>query len=146
MDINALYQDKILEYARFARSSGGHITASPEKAQKTAKAILKNPTCGDEVTIALDISNGIITGITAKANACAICEAATGLAMMQLPGMSCDMAALLPAKIKTWLEDPTSPPPFKAAEDLSPIRTFNQRHACMILIFEAARLAIAAKE
>lgn len=143
MDINALYQEKTLNYARLARAAGRLIEGNGHDIY-TAK--VKNPSCGDEVTIDITVSGDAIAELGVSVAGCAICEAATGLALTILPGMSLHETQSLPQKIANWLAEENAPLPFPLAEDIAPLRAFHQRHNCMIMPFKAAANAAASKE
>lgn len=143
MDINALYQEKTLNYARVARAAGRLVDGN---GHDIFTAAVKNPSCGDEVTIDVTISGDAIAQLGVSVAGCAICEAATGLALTILPGMNIHETQSLPQKIALWLGNEDAPLPFPLAEDIAPLRAFHQRHHCMILPFKAAANATASKE
>lgn len=148
MDITDLYQDKILSFARLARNADRLSTAlsAALSDDDISTASIKNPHCGDIVTIDLAIDDGVITHIGADVTGCAICEAATGLAMASLPQQQISNLPKIEKQLKDWLMDEAKEPPFDTVLDFTPIRGFGQRHQCLRLPFQAAVKAASTKE
>lgn len=136
-DLTQLYQNQILGYARDARQS--QPLAHPD-----ATAAMKNPTCGDEVHVALNINNGKITHVSAETQGCAICEASTGFALGALIEMDTDHALELPQKIEDALTQ-NQDIPLSGGEAFHPIRAFKSRHTCVLLVYQAVAKAITNK-
>ena len=130
-DIKKLYHDEILNYARLARKTG-RLDAPTATLSKT------NPTCGDRVTIDLKIAKGRITGIGCHVAGCSICEAATGLAMQSLVGMTAFEASQLPEKWRDWLQGSEVKAPVIGGSSFAVLRDFTARHHCLLLPFDAA--------
>ena len=129
-DIKNLYHDEILSYARIARKTG-RLAAPTMTLSKT------NPTCGDCVTIDLKISDeGRIAGVGCHVAGCSICEAATGLAMQSVIGMTAFEASQLPQKWRDWLQGDDVKTPVIDAESFAALRDFTARHHCLLLPFE----------
>ena len=86
--MEALYQEKILSWARAGR-------AITPLSGAFGSATISNPTCGDrvEVRLCLDADN-VITDVSAAVRGCALCEAGAGLFASLAPGMT---ATALPA-------------------------------------------------
>lgn len=136
MDAEALYQEQILAYARSARE-GRRLDAPSCSAEAT------NPTCGDRVKIDLEIdANGRIAAVGAKIDGCALCEAAAGLAMENLPGLDGTEAATIGDALDQWLKGSEDAPGISGHETFTPVRSFNGRHRCVCLPFVAAAKAI----
>ena len=80
MNLEQLYQEKILAFARLARQSTPLENAA-------FSATVKNPTCGDRVRVDLDLDpDNRITRLAVAADGCALCEAASGLLLTTAPG------------------------------------------------------------
>ena len=130
-DIKKLYPDEILSYARLARQMG-RLDAATATVSKT------NPACGDRVTIDLKIEEGRITGIGCHVAGCSICEAATGLAMQSVMGMTAFEVSLLPEKWRGWLQGGEVKAPVIGGSPFAVLRDFTARHHCLLLPFDAA--------
>lgn len=137
MDAEALYQEKILTLARQAR-------ASSRLDQPTLTAVLSNPTCGDRVAIDINLdADGRISAVGAKANGCALCEAATGLALQAMPGLSTQDCITLGDQIEAWLKGRMDATSLSGQEAFTPVKAFGSRHGCVSLPFHAAARAVA---
>jgi nitrogen fixation NifU-like protein len=54
----------------------------------THKGHFSNPSCGDEVTVYLDISEGNVKGISFEGRGCSLCIASMSLLSEKIPGKS----------------------------------------------------------
>ena len=133
-DLTNLYQDQILEFARQARQS--QPIAAPD-----AQASMVNPSCGDQVDIALMLKGGTITALSAETKGCAICEASTGFALRAMTNMDQDHALSLPQKVKDALTKEVDMP-LSGGEAFHAIRPFKSRHTCVLLVYEAVAQAL----
>lgn len=136
-DLNNLYQDQILGFARLARQM--KPIDNPD-----ASATALNPSCGDQVDVDLKLQNGVITEISATAKGCAICEASTGFAVNALDQMDQEIALGLPQKIENYLSEKADMP-LKDGEAFDAIRAFKSRHNCVLLIYQAVAKALTNK-
>ncbi len=82
----SLYQAVILDHAKNPRNFG-----QLEHATRSAGA--KNPTCGDALTMDLDIRNGIIEDIRFRGAGCAISQASASLLTESVKGMPTETAS-----------------------------------------------------
>ena len=137
MDAEALYQEKILALARFARSrprlEGPALTGSAS-----------NPVCGDRVLVDLDTGGGgRIAAMGARVDGCALCEAAAGLMIQALEGSGLDGAADLHPAIARWLAGDQAAAVVDGQDAFTPVKAFRARHRCVTLPFEALAEAAA---
>jgi len=137
MNLEQLYQEKILAFARLARQSTPLENA-------TFSATVKNPTCGDRVRVDLEVDpDNRIARLAVVADGCALCEAASGLLLSSAPGQNAtDLAALRPA-IETWLKGQADETSLDGQDAFTPVKAFASRHGCVSLPFEAAAQALA---
>lgn len=134
VDLNHLYQEQILSFARKARQS--EPIAHPD-----AEAHMLNPSCGDEVSVALKLEDGKITQLSAETKGCAICEASTGFALSAMIHMDEGNALKLPQKVRDALTKEKDMP-LSGGEAFHPIRAFKSRHTCVLLVYQAVAKAI----
>ena len=140
MDTEKLYQEKILAFARKARQ---HKLL--DKADHSAT--VSNPTCGDRVRLDLKINaDNLITDIGAKADGCALCEAATGLAVSALIGRDANGLSGLAEKMETWLAGGNEAPDLEEYAVFTTVKDYASRHSCVCLPFRAAAKAIVASK
>jgi len=134
--MDALYQEKILAFARSSRES--EVVPDAD-----ATATVSNPVCGDRVEVRLKLDeNNIVTAASTDVRGCALCEAGAGLFVNMAPGLESASLAGLHANFSGWLaggdENDVSPP----MQDFHPVRNIRNRHKCVLLAFEAAARAV----
>jgi len=134
--MDALYQEKILAFARSSRES--EVVADAD-----ATATVSNPVCGDRVEVRLKLDeNNIVTAASTDVRGCALCEAGAGLFVNMAPGLESASLSGLHANFSGWLaggdENDVSPP----MQDFHPVRNIRNRHKCVLLAFEAAARAV----
>ncbi len=68
-----IYRDIILDHVENQRNSNKDIN------DKYNKAYVKNPSCGDEITLYVYIEKDLVKDITYQVNGCSICKASTSI-------------------------------------------------------------------
>lgn len=86
--LNELYQEVILDHNRRPRNFGALTTA-------THRANGHNPLCGDRLTLALDVKDGVIADVKFEGNGCAISKASASLMTDAIKGKTTDDATAL---------------------------------------------------
>jgi nitrogen fixation NifU-like protein len=134
--MDALYQEKILAFARSSRES--EVVPDAD-----ATATVSNPVCGDRVEVRLKLDeNNIVTAASTDVRGCALCEAGAGLFVNMAPGLESASLSGLHANFSGWLagddDNDVSPP----MQDFHPVRNIRNRHKCVLLAFEAAKRAV----
>ncbi|MEK9622552.1 MAG: iron-sulfur cluster assembly scaffold protein [Alphaproteobacteria bacterium] len=134
--MDALYQEKILAFARSSRES--EVVPDAD-----ATATVSNPVCGDRVEVRLKLDeNNIVTAASTDVRGCALCEAGAGLFVNMAPGLESASLSGLHANFSGWLagddDNDVSPP----MQDFHPVRNIRNRHKCVLLAFEAAARAV----
>lgn len=81
MELGALYQEVILEHNRSPRNMR-------ELADASGCAHGKNPLCGDEVTIWLQVEGDTVSDVTFMGNGCAISKASASMMTQAIKGKS----------------------------------------------------------
>jgi nitrogen fixation NifU-like protein len=87
-DLRDLYQDVIIEHGRRPRNFGQLMTPS-------CQAHGKNPLCGDQIIVYMNIINESIQDISFDGQGCAICTASASLMTEHLKGKSVEVARQL---------------------------------------------------
>ena len=72
MDISGLYQEVILDHSKSPRNFG-------VLDQFTCTAEGNNPMCGDQLTVYLDIKDGVVSDVSYRARGCAISIASASI-------------------------------------------------------------------
>ncbi len=141
-DMIKLYSGRILALA----ADLPHTTRL-EAPDGTAKK--RSPLCGSTVTVDVALTDGKVTGYAQDVKACALGQAAAsviGSAVIGLtPNQIADGREQLFAMLKT--DGPVPAAPFEGLDVLEPAKDYKNRHASILLAFDATLAAIdAAKE
>jgi nitrogen fixation NifU-like protein len=81
MDLENLYQEIILDHYKHPRGKG---LRDPFQAQVHHV----NPTCGDEITLRVEVEGGIVTDVSYDGMGCSISQASASVLFEQLVGQS----------------------------------------------------------
>ena len=132
MNTLSIYQEKILKLAAENKKSFAidHYNCSFN---------MKNPMCGDEVQVRVDLINKKINNISAIVRGCALCEASAGLVVQLFKNNSVPHNDFM-KEFLFWLnnngqEIDSSLP--KELEIFLPIKEISNRHTCITMPFEA---------
>jgi nitrogen fixation protein NifU and related proteins len=136
MDLEELYQTVILDHARRPRNYG----TLPEPCRK-AKG--DNPSCGDEVTVYLQLSpEGVIEALKFDGQGCAISQASASLMTLKLKNKNKDEALEIVKAFHDHLvgnTNETLPINFGDLVALAGVRKFPQRVKCATLSWNALK-------
>lgn len=132
-----LYEDLILSHHKQPRNFRALPAASH-------RACLRNPTCGDEIELALLVEQGRITETAFHGQACAIARASASIATVALVGKTVAEARALAAAVTAAVRDGQ---PLPAADDhlqaVASIHRYPGRRRCATLAWEAAAASLA---
>ena len=132
MNTLSIYQEKILKLAAENKKSFAidHYNCSFN---------MKNPMCGDEVQVRVDLINKKINNISAIVRGCALCEASAGLVVQLFKNNSVPHNDFM-KQFLFWLnnngQEINSLLP-KELEIFLPIKEISNRHTCITMPFEA---------
>jgi len=132
LNILSIYQEKILKLAAENKKSFAidHYNCSFN---------MKNPMCGDEVQVRVDLINKKINNISAIVRGCALCEASAGLVVQLFKNNSVPHNDFM-KEFLFWLnnngQEINSSLP-KELEIFLPIKEISNRHTCITMPFEA---------
>ena len=132
MNTLSIYQEKILKLAAENKKSFAidHYNCSFN---------MKNPMCGDEVQVRVDLINEKINNISAIVRGCALCEASAGLVVQLFKNNSVPHNDFM-KEFLFWLnnngQEINSSLP-KELEIFLPIKEISNRHTCITMPFEA---------
>ena len=140
MNVEELYQEVILDHSKRPRNFG-----SLPDATATVKG--DNPSCGDEVELAVKLTPQTIESLKFTGHGCAICMASASLMTVKMRGKS-------PGEARTTIEafrnmltapEPSEPPPqFGDLLVFRAVRRFPQRVKCATLAWRALEQALSA--
>lgn len=142
-DLIKLYSARILELASTIPHAGR--LATPD-----LSVTRRSPQCGSTITIDLCMTDGQISAFGQDVKACALGQASAALVGANILGRSLDEVATARDALCAMLADGAAPPeaPFDGFEVLTPAAEFKNRHASILLAFDAtveAMTALAAK-
>ena len=108
----------------------------------------RSPLCGSTVTVDLRSENGRITDFAQDVKACALGQAAASVLGANVLGRSREEIERGRDQLAAMLRENGAVPeaPFEALEALLPARSFANRHASILLAFEATAEAMAQAE
>ncbi|MCP5037904.1 MAG: iron-sulfur cluster assembly scaffold protein [Rhodobacteraceae bacterium] len=131
-DLIRLYSKKILALAADIRHAGrlDHPQASAKK---------RAPLCGSTVTVDLVVVDGRIGEFAQNVRACALGQAAASVLGAAIIGQDRATIARARDELSAMLKEdgPTPTAPFEGLEVLRPASEFKNRHASILLAFDA---------
>lgn len=142
MNLEELYQEIILDHSKRPRNFG-----PLDGATITVKG--DNPSCGDEVELAVKLSPSTIEDLKFTGHGCAICMASASLMTVKVKGRGREDSAALARDFRAMLveaEEPTPPESFGDLEVFAAVRRFPQRVKCATLAWRALEQALTSPE
>ena len=140
-DLIKLYSQRILALA-------ADIPLAERLDAPQASVRKRAPLCGSTVTVDLDMEAGRITRFGQDVKACALGQASAALMAANILGRSRAEVEAGRDQLRAMLKDGAQPPlpPFTGYEVLEPARDYKNRHASIMLAFEATVEAMAQAE
>lgn len=104
-----------------------------------ATSMRRSPQCGSSVTIDLCVTDGRITDFAQEVRACALGQASAGVLGKAIIGRSRDEVEAARNDLTAMLRKagPPPPEPFADLEALLPARDYPNRHASILLAWDA---------
>lgn len=136
--IDPLYQKEILRLAALAHGAGR--LAAPD-----ATAEIRNPLCGDRITLDLTLKDGTIAAVGHATRACVLCQASVSLLAETLPGRRLDDCTAGRAAVSAFLDgapEDALPAAFVRFSVFAPVIPHAARHSCVLLPFDALDKAL----
>ena len=138
-DLRELYQSVILDHNKHPRNY-----CKPACTNRSAEGI--NPLCGDQLTIYLDVEDGVVKDVGFSGTGCAISTASASLMTQTIKGMKIEEAERLFKGFREMVtSDPKSDPGGKELGKLSVfsgVREFPMRVKCATLAWHAMSEAL----
>ena len=140
-DLVKLYSGRILALA----ADIPHLGRLPHP---TATSKRRSPLCGSTVTVDVVTQGGRIVEFGQEVKACALGQASAAILGGAVIGRSRDEIEAARDALRAMLKSdgPVPPAPFDGLEVLLPAREFRNRHASILLAFEATADALAQAE
>lgn len=140
MNFEDLYQEIVLEHSKRPRNFGPLPDA-------TATARGDNPSCGDEIDLAVKLSPDTVEDVKFSGQGCAICMASASLMTLKVKGQSREDAAGMAEDFRQMLiapEEKEVPESFGDLEVFRAVRRFPQRVKCATLAWRALEQVLTA--
>jgi NifU-like protein involved in Fe-S cluster formation len=140
-DLIKLYSKRILALT----TAIPHIGRLPSP---QGSAMRRSPLCGSTVTVDLALRAGRIAEFAQEVKACALGQAAASVLGANAIGRSREEIARGREELRAMLKEggPAPAAPFEGLEALTPARDYKNRHASILLAFEATLAAIDAAD
>ena len=140
-DLIQLYSKRILALA--ADIPLTEPLSAPDGAAKK-----RSPLCGSTVSVELRLADGRIAAFGQDVKACALGQASASVLGAVVVGLTRDQVAAGRAALRAMLKDGADAPgaPFDGLEVLSPARDYKNRHASILLAWDATLAAFDAAE
>jgi len=138
MNLRDLYQEVILDHNRSPRNFG-----SLEDADLQADG--HNPLCGDRLSIAVKVDDGVVTDVRFQGSGCAISQASASLMTEGIKGRSLAETRALFDRFHRLVTDPTAPaddPALGKLNVFAGVRDYPARVKCAILAWHTLRAAL----
>ena len=136
-DLRELYQEVILDHNRNPRNFG-----PLEDADLCADG--HNPLCGDKLSIAVNVVDGVVTDIRFEGSGCAISKASASLMTEGIKGRTLDEARKLFDRFHQLVTDRSVPPDEELGKlaVFAGVRDYPARVKCAILAWHTLRAAV----
>jgi nitrogen fixation NifU-like protein len=135
MNLSELYRQVILDHSQNPRNFHAQDGAVQVK--------LKNPTCGDDVTLYLLVQNGIVTSASFQGVGCSISIASASLLTEAVTGRKIEDALLLDAEFRKLVQGQEADSlRLGDLEALAGVARFPARVKCALLSWNALKQAI----
>ena len=140
-DLIKLYSGRILALA-------ADMPRTARLDNPTATAKKRAPLCGSTVTVDVEVTDGVITDYGQDVKACALGQAAAAVVGANIVGLTMEEVQegrdALYAMLKS--DGPKPPAPFSDLEVLQPAKDYKNRHASIMLAFDATLDALQAQQ
>ena len=137
-DLRDLYQEVILDHNRSPRNFG-----PLENVDLQADGY--NPLCGDRLSIAVNVDDGVVTDVRFQGSGCAISQASASLMTEGIKGKTLDEARALFDRFRRLVTDQTTPTDEASLGKLTVfagVRDYPARVKCAILAWHTLRAAV----
>jgi nitrogen fixation NifU-like protein len=141
LPLDDLYQEIILDHMRSPRNKGPLADADVVREGK-------NPLCGDEVRVSLDVDAGTIADVRYEGRGCAISQSSASMLTEAIKGLTVEEAAAFSAQFKRIMQGSTDFDEDELGElaALLGVRKFPVRVKCATLAWNTLEQGLQALE
>ena len=143
MDLDELYRDLILDHYRNPRNKGD-LTATSDGSTVIAEGL--NPSCGDEIQIAVKIDDGRVTDVRFAGQGCSISQSSASMLTDQTADQPIDRIRTLAHDVQQMLTDESFDVDAVDVGDLEALQgvaRFPVRVKCALLAWKVLEQALA---
>jgi nitrogen fixation NifU-like protein len=133
MDLNALYQELIIRHYRHPRNRGLLEGG-------TGVVSMRNPTCGDEITLQVKVGDGVIETVRFEGQGCSISQASASMMSELMEGRTVAEAGALVERFTELMHGSAEAGADRSLGDLralSGVAKFPARVRCALLAWNA---------
>ena len=134
--LSALYQEVILDHYRRPRNKG--MLPAP-----TASASLRNPLCGDEVDVQVEMRDGRVADVKFAGRGCSISQASASMMTELVKGHTPEEVRALGERFAAMIRGEGADQVLGQARALSGVSRFPTRVRCAMIAWEAIARAVA---
>jgi nitrogen fixation NifU-like protein len=137
--LSALYQEVILDHYRRPRNKG-------TLAEPTGSASLRNPLCGDEVDVQVEVRDGTVADVKFSGRGCSISQASASMMTELVKGRTPQEVRALGERFAEMIRGDATAATDDAlghARALSGVSRFPTRVRCALIAWEAMARAVA---
>lgn len=140
-DLMKLYSQRILALAAGVPHAG---RLEAREGEVLGTAMKRSPLCGSTVTVDLAVENRRVVRFGQDVKACALGQASASVLGTNVVGLTRDEIAAGRAALHRLIKEdgPQPSAPFEALEALRPARDYKNRHASILLAWDATLAAI----
>lgn len=131
--IDSLHQQLILEHYRTPRNRG-------ELESHSVDIHMRNPTCGDEIRLQMQVADDVIEAVRFRGEGCSISQASASMMCSMVEGLSLDEARALSVRFVALMhgdDEAADPRSLGDLRALGGVSRFPVRIKCALLGFEA---------
>jgi nitrogen fixation NifU-like protein len=139
--LSALYQEVILDHYRRPRNKG-------TLAEPTGSASLRNPLCGDEVDVQVEIRDGTVADVKFSGRGCSISQASASMMTELVKGRTPEEVRALGERFAQMIRGDATAATDDAlgqARALSGVSRFPTRVRCAMIAWEAMMRSMAVR-
>lgn len=137
-DLDDLYQATIVDHDRAPRNRGALAGA-------THHATIDNPLCGDVITVATRIHDGVVEDVAFEGRGCALSRAAASIMTTMVQGRTMEASRRLATSFEQFVQaapDAALPDELGDLRAFAGVRRFRSRRGCAMLAFRTLMQAL----
>jgi NifU-like protein involved in Fe-S cluster formation len=144
--MTAIQEDLMKLYSRRILALAAGIPHVGRLEQPQGSAMKRSPLCGSTVTVDVTVEDGKITDFAQDVKACALGQSSASVLGSNAIGRTRAEIETARDQLKTMIKEdgPAPEAPFEGLEVLRPARDYKNRHASILLAWEATLAAMEA--